>query len=180
MTYFSKFPLTTYELNDESTAIVDILRRVKFISEYKPYSDLFTSYTILDGDTPQSLALEYYDSVFYHWVILLFNEIHDLYNEWPLEQLNLTKKCQEMYGPSVMYMTRHYERNGNVVGHVKDFTQYNVWTVPVNPGPSDPSVYPVSFLDYETKLNDDKRKISIMRPELLKEFVDQFESAVNE
>ena len=56
MSYFSKFPKFEYTQNGKTGITTDILRRSSFISEYTNYVDLYSSYTILEGETPQSLA----------------------------------------------------------------------------------------------------------------------------
>jgi Base plate wedge protein 53 len=178
MTYFSKFPLTSYELNLKATIVTDILRRTAFISEYKPYTDLYTSYTIRDGESAQTIGKRIYGSSFYHWVVLIFNEIHDPTFDWPLDQLSLELMAIDKYGPAV-YMTRHFEKDGHVIGEVKEFVAGTTWISPTNPGPLDLSIIPISFYDHEQKLNDEKRNIKLMRPELLSEFVKQHESAIN-
>lgn len=175
MSYFSKFPLITYELNNNESVVKDILRRCTFISEYKPYSDLYTQYTIHEGDTPQSLAIKFYKSPYYHWVILMFNEIHNVYFDWPLDQFTLEEMCRKRYGVSNMYKTKHYEVDGIVVGEVKEFSEDVEWVEPVFTG----LATAVSFYDYEIQLNEAKRNIAILRPELLASFVNQFESSIN-
>lgn len=175
MSYFEKFPLMTYELLGKESIVRDILRRCSFISEYKPYTDLFTAYTIVDGDTPQSLAIKFYDSPYLHWVILITNEIHNPYFDWPLNILDLEKFCKEKYGAVTMYMTKHWEINNIVVGEVKVFNSNVAWIPPTFTG----SATAVSFYDYEQKLNDAKRQLTILRPELLGDFVKQFGDAVN-
>jgi hypothetical protein len=179
MPYFTQFPQTVYEFNGKTSYVRDIFLRTTFISEYKPYTDLFSSYTILDGETPQNIANKLYGSVNYHWVVLLFNEIHNPYYDWPLDQLTLETYCRNVYGDTTMYMTRHYEKGGLVIGEIKEFVTGITWVPVDNPGPLDPLVYPVSFIEHETRLNDDKRKIQLLRPELLGEFVRQHEEAIN-
>jgi hypothetical protein len=174
MSYFENFPLTSYELGGTDYLARNILLRSIFISEYRPYTDLFTPHTILDGETPQSLAKSIYGSQFYHWVILVTNEIHNPYFDWPLEQLDLERVCEQKYG-TAMYVTRHYEHNGLVVGEVKVFKDAASWVPPTFSGLAEA----VSFYDYEQELNDQKRYITILRPELLGEFVKQFGDSLN-
>ena len=141
MTYFSKFPLMAYEFNSKMSVVKDILRRATFASEYKPFTDLYSPYTILEGETPQSVAVTFYGSPSYHWVVLIFNEIHNQYFDWPLDQLSMDKLCTEKYGDSV-FMTKHYELDGIVVGEVKDFSSDVVW---VPPEPVGLLSVPISF-----------------------------------
>lgn len=180
MSYFEKLPLTQFEFNDNNYIVRDILRRSAFISEYKPLTDLYTSYTIGDGESPSSVALKFYGSPTLHWIILIFNEIHNQLGGWPLDTVNLEKTVKEKYGEVAMFQTRHYEKDGFIVGFTKEFSPDVTWVPPENPGVEDPNIYPVSFLEYESRLNEEKRKITILRPELVREFITQFESSINE
>jgi hypothetical protein len=175
MSYFSKFPLVAYNIAGKESIVKDILRRVVFLSEHKTYTDMYEPYTIIDGETPQSVAAAKYGSSFYHWVILLFNEIHNPYFDWPLDIVNLEKLCADTYGESTMYMVRHYELNDIIVGQISEFNKDVTWIPPavVN------NAVPVSFYEYEQGLNDSKRSIKLLRPELLGEFVKQFEASLN-
>ena len=174
MSYFEKFPLMLYEVSGKEYVVRDILRRSAFISEYRPYTDLFEKYTISDGETPQSLALTTYGSASFHWVVLVSNELHNPYFDWPTDQLDLEKMTQQKYG-AAMYMTRHWEKNGLVVGEVKVFKDAQSWVPPTFSG----LATAVSFYDHEQSLNDAKREISILRPELLGDFVIQFEESIS-
>lgn len=180
MAYFSSFPNTVFEINGKDYIVKDIFRRCMFISEYKPYSDLYTTYTVKDGETPQMIANELYDSAGHDWVLLMFNEIHNPYFDWPMGQQNLENFVKDKYGENVMYMTKHYTQNGLIVGEVKEWVDGSTtWTPPTNPGPGNPNIYPVSFMEYETELNDARRIIHILRPELLSDFISQFDKAIN-
>lgn len=184
MSFFKKYPLITYELNANRFVVRDILRRSYFMSESKPYSNLFNEYNVPDGATPQSVAQEVYGSPYYHWVILMFNEINNPYFDWPIQQINLDRYCQEKYGihtdgELIMFKTRHYEIDNIIVGFINQGT----WQVPPTPlgldGNPDQLAYPVTFYEYENEINDEKRKIKMLKPELLGVFVRQFEETIN-
>lgn len=174
MSYFQYFPSITYELDGKTYVIKDIFRQATFISEYKPVSDLYENYTILDGETPHMLAERFYGSGDYFWVILIFNNIQNLYIEWPLGTYELEQYCKQKYGDHWQSI-KHFEIGDIIVGEYKEF--HENWVPPSTPVGS--LIYPVSFYDYETRLNEEKRKIQILRPELLSEFVSQFKVAIN-
>ena len=176
MSYFTQFPSITYEMDNKTYVIKDIFRQAAFISEYKPLSDLYESYTIVDGETPHMLSERFYGSGDYYWVILKFNNIHSMYIDWPLSTYGLEQYCKQKYGV-YWQSVRHYEKDGIVVGEYKDF--HPNWVPPANPEPSNGLLYPVTFYDYESEINDQKRVINILRPELLSEFVSQFKETIN-
>lgn len=174
MTYFAKLPYTKYEFNGDSFYVKDILTRNKFKTEFASLSDLCYDYKIADGDTLQSIALDVYGSASLHWVILLFNEIHDIPFEFPLSILELNDYCEIKYG-SAMHLVKHWAVNENIVGEIKEFTDASSWISPINPQPENSfDCIPVSFFEYETKINEAKRNIKILKPELLSEFIKQF------
>jgi hypothetical protein len=180
MTYFANFPYTTFEFNGIDSVVKNVLERARFITEYAPYTDLFQVYEISNGETVQSIANDYYGSATYHWVIMIFNEIHDLENEWPRDNYQLDIYCTNKYGSAKDSVMSWIDPNGNVVGEVKTFVLGQIWTPPANPGTLGNTYYlPMTFVEYEEKLNEAKRIIKIMRPELLGDFVKQFHDKLN-
>ena len=41
-------------------------------------------YYVKDGETPESISYDFYDTVEFYWTILLVNEIIDPYHDWAL------------------------------------------------------------------------------------------------
>jgi hypothetical protein len=178
MSYFAKLPNTLYEFNGDRFYVKDILTRNKFSSEYNTLKDLSTTYYVVDGDTLQSIALNVYGSASLHWVILLFNEIHDFRYEFPLSVIELNEYCDRKYG-NALYLVKHWVYNGNIVGEIKEFIDSESWIPPENPQPDNNNCIPVSFFEYESSLNEAKRNIKLLRPELLPDFIKQFSLLYN-
>jgi hypothetical protein len=76
--YFSKFPLIKYQ----EIFVTDITRRTNFIEQNLSDPYVFLPYTVKDGEKPEDIALLYYGSVDYTWLVLLSNNINDPYSEW--------------------------------------------------------------------------------------------------
>jgi hypothetical protein len=180
MTYFANFPYTTFEFSGNQAVVKDILRRARFLSEYRPYSDLFETYEINDSETPQTIAYDYYSSASYHWVIMIFNEIHDLTEEWPRNNYELDTYCEKKYGADKNSIMAWVDPNGNICGEVKKYSKGVAWIAPSNPGaPGNIYYTPLTFTNHEENENEKKRLIKIMRPELLSEFLKQFNDKIN-
>ena len=173
--YFNKFPNTSYEFNRQTSVVKDIFRRSAFVSEYRPYSDLFEGYLIKDGETPEFLSMKFYGDSSYHWLLMVFNEIHNIHSDWPMNQLSLEQYCQAKYG-EYAFAISHYEIDGQIVGEVKTFS--DPWVPPPNPYPGNIMCIPMTFFDAENTKNDAKRNIKILRPELIREFSVQFERSI--
>ena len=178
MSYFSNLPFTAYEFNGAVDAAKDITVRSKFFTEYKNYVDLYSLYEISDGETVESLAYDYYKSSEFHWVIMLYNELHNSEFEWPLGVNQLYTYCQDKYGEYVNSIKHWVNQDGLISGEIKEFSA--PWAPPDNPGVEGNLEYiPVTFYEYEEKLNDEKRIIKLLRIELLSEFVTQFKDSLN-
>lgn len=179
MSYFSYFPNFIYELDGKSFTVKDILRRSTFISEYKPYSDLYEEYVLNDSETLHSLAEAYYGSVYYYWVITLFNEIHDVNFEFPMSTSILENYIEELYSTD-KYKIKYYVDSWTnlIAGEIKEYVPGFIESA--NPGEVNNERYtPVTFFDHEVKLNDEKRYIKLLRKELLSDFITQLRRSLS-
>ena len=175
MSYFSYLPNTTFEFKGQTFVVKNITERSRFITELKPFTGLFFEYTIRDGETAQSIAKKQYGSASLYWVILIFNEIHNLYQEWPLDQATFENYLAAKYG-SALDSVYYWKLDDNIVGEFKEFQSSETLISPAHPAVL--TCVPYTFTDYETELNDAKRTIKIMLPELLADFVQQFSKSL--
>lgn len=181
MSYFSKFPLVYYSVGDKTELVTDILRRNSFVSYIKNTIGVYSEYDIVDGDRPEDVSFKLYGVSTFHWLILLFNEIHDPYFEWPLSQNELLKYCENVYKQN-LYSVHHYEKNGYIIGEYKEYDKENeslVWLPPTNPGPQDISIIPISMFELEDRDNERKRKIKYIDSRFIPEILTQFEKSIN-
>lgn len=99
MGYFDFLPKVGYKLEDgNSTAVKNILTRVRILDSAKETQSTFLDYTIRDGERPETIANRVYGRSDYHWIILMFNEIHDPYFSWPLNDNQLDDQVEKLYG----------------------------------------------------------------------------------
>jgi len=77
MSFFTFFPKLTYDLegNNNEKLVTDLFNRLKVREKIKNELSFYSTYDVIDGDTPESLAYKIYDSAQFHWVILLINNI---------------------------------------------------------------------------------------------------------
>lgn len=160
--YFKEFPQFLYDFkygNETKTSIVrDITRNVRVKKEVLSKIVLFDEYDIIDGETPEIIAEKIYGNPEYHWIIMLANEKYHYVCDFPLDEYSLDRHIQHIYGET-RYDTRHYiDDRGFVVN--SDY----------------PGAVGVSNDEYERSLNEMKRRIKIIPPQLisviLKEFKD--------
>ena len=111
-------------------------------------------HTIIDGETPEYLAHEYYGDAELHWVVLYAQQMTNPYYDWPLRYYDLKKFVAKKYGTA----------NINALHHYEDADKFQV--------DSDAAgALAVTNFIYEETLNDAKRNINLVRPEFVPEIV---------
>ena len=83
------FPKTNYVTYPDGMSkppvtleMLDILRRVRFIDNYGNLR-AYQSYYVKTGETPDIVASKLYGSSNWYWLIMLFNDMTDPFNDWP-------------------------------------------------------------------------------------------------
>ena len=194
--YFRKLPnlnypslLKTRESNTDFVQTKNLFRRVKVREDLFANFMQFDKYKIVGDERPDNVAQKVYDNDDLDWVILLSNNIVDLNNEWPLTQFQLNEFLNDKYTPQELVSIHHYEtlelrdsRNQLILpaGIVVD-ENFNLEYLSGGQVKSTNSlvdgrpVKAVTFYDYENDLNDKKRNINVLKPELLGIFIRDFE-----
>ena len=194
--YFRKLPnlnypslLKTRESNTDFIQTKNLFRRVKVREDLFANFMQFDKYKIVGDERPDNVAQKVYDNDDLDWVVLLSNNIVDLNNEWPLTQFQLNEFLNEKYSPQQLVSIHHYETlelrdNKNQLilpaGIVVD-ENFNLEYLSGGQVKSTNSlidgrpVKAVTFYDYENDLNDKKRNINVLKPDLLGIFIRDFE-----
>ena len=196
--FFSDFPTIGYTLDDNSTqqVVVDIFRRVLFSKEYKDNSSYYEKYYILDGETPEELSFRFYGTTNLHWLILMVNNIIDPRFEWPLSEQNLVKHVEKKYGgkQNIFATNRAKNKKGYQVETFFILTEESTHKEPAkllfeNPDPEGIAIA-VSYKDsniiadfesnYEVEFqkNESYRQISILKPEVVQNIINNYKQLI--
>lgn len=171
MKYFNKFPSILYRFDmgdrQEMRVMKDIVLNIRFLREVINNVALYDTYDIQDGDTPEIIAEKLYGDPGLHWVLMIFNDKFDFYNDFPLSESALTSYIEKKYGAGtafaqhILFDTLHFEdKYGNAVD-----------------GPASETVRIVTNYDYETKLNEGKRRIKVVNRNLIPTILNELETA---
>ena len=79
--YFQHFPVIEYQ----GRKVRDISRRASFARSLANNPFVYYSYTVPEGERAEDIALDYYGSVDYVWLVYMANNIIDPYYEWPMD-----------------------------------------------------------------------------------------------
>ena len=184
MGYFRELPNLRYPsfLPNKTSSldfvdVKNVFRRAKMRDDLQNNFTLFNKYEIPMGARPDTVAEDLYGSAQFDWVVLTVAGIINVRNEWPLNPKDLFDYSFDKYGDA-LNSTRFFETtevkdsSGRLIlpkGKVVDSN----FTIP-KPGTPNATLNPVvgvSNYDYETKINDEKGKIFVLREEYLQEFL---------
>jgi hypothetical protein len=150
----------------------------------------FTKYSIIGDERPDNVAYKYYDDPTFDWMVLLSNNITNVYNEWPLTQQAFDAFLLEKYGTyDKMNEVHHYETEEvlNSIGlrilekglrvpsnYSVSFFDSGLGTEVIKTGITNP----VTNLDYEIKKEEAKRNIYLIRDTYVSMIVDDLVNAL--
>lgn len=139
--------------------LTDITRNIRFRKEILANVTAYDEYDIVDGETPEIIAEKVYGNAEYHWIVMLTNDMYDYRADFPLTQLQLERYVSDKYGEDADAVHHYEDENGFVVNSDSE------------------GAVSVSNRQYEDVMNERKRRIKIISPELigiiLKNFKDE-------
>ena len=171
--YFENFPVIPYDSVGNLTYkdVTNLLRRVALRTNVRTNVLLYDTYDVREGETPESIADKLYDDSELHWVIMIVNNITDRYHGWPMNGAQFLQYLNDKY--SDVDGVHHYE----IAQTSGDTTQIiNIGTDNTNY----PSATLITNREYEQAEQDKKRKIRLLDPQYIQQFVDEFKSIMSE
>ena len=167
--YFENFPTIAYDVtgNKIFQTVSDILTRVVARTEVKTRDVLFTKYQIMENETPESVAYDYYGKSEYHWIVLMLNQYYDRYYDWPMTQRNLQAYVINKYSnPDGIHHYEISQKSGNTNTKIKVELA------------DEPSATSVTNYVYESELNEDRKQIKLLDGTYLTSFISEFKLVV--
>ena len=125
---------------------------------------------------PEHLAHKLYGDAELHWIILLINNITDVYRDWPMSYTNFLRFVTDKYdNPDAIHHYIIYQSSG------KD-------TVKINIGLNDKShyealgytVWAVTNSEHEEEIQEKKRKIKLLDDRYIELFRSNFKQLISE
>lgn len=184
MGYFRELPNLRYPsfLSDKVSSldfveVKNIFRKVKLRDDLQSNFTIFNKYEIDEGMRPDTVAEELYGSPEFDWIVLTVAGIRNVRNEWPLNNRDLYNYAEDKYGTSLnsnrfFETTEVKDTDGRLILPKGKVVDQN-FTIP-KPGTPTATINPVvgiSNFEYETRLNNEKRNIFVLREEYIQEFL---------
>jgi len=171
--YFDNFPTIPYdsEITGQFKDVKNLLRRVGIRAKVRANTLLFDTYDVRNGETPESIAFKLYDDAELHWVIMLVNNITDRYHDWPMTEAQFLQFIKDKY--TDVNGVHHYE-----ITQTSGDTSIKIDVCTDNTNYSDASL--ITNYEYEQEQQDAKRKIRLLDPSYIADFVEEFKLLINE
>ena len=181
--YFRNIPDFEYVNRTKDGQFISNYTQVKnFFKKGRIREDLFQDLTVFEkysvkgDDRPDNVAFEIYDDPTLDWVVLTSNNITNVQNEWPLSQKGFEDYILDKYKThEKLNEIHHYESNEvkdtngviifpkgvrvSAAQSVSYFEPLSEESVTVNP-----ISRAVTNFQHEQKVNDDKRRIFLIKP----------------
>jgi hypothetical protein len=193
MSYFRELPNIKYPsfLSDKNSSleyleVKNFFRRVKLREDLQNTLTVFNRYEIPLGSRPDNVAEELYGSASLDWVIITCAGIVNIRDEWPLDSEQIYNYSLNKYGTELNEV-KYYETK-----EIRDSEDHLI----LPKGKKVNSNFTVKYFDnglgiyvtksgtnvrngisnyvHETRLNDDKRFIFVLKNEYLQQFLNDF------
>ena len=171
MSYFNNFSTMLYDpVGDGSAKLcTNIMKRVRVRANMKKEIVMLDKYDIKENETPEIVAERHHGSVYYHWVVMLLNNISDVNHDWVKSTRQLQKYLLTKYTETQLNETHHYEISQTSGDTTTKIEVENA---------TYPSASIITNYEYEVALNEEKRSIDLLRNEYLGYFTEEFSDLV--
>ena len=149
--------------------VTNIMKRVRIRANMKKEVVMLDKYDVKENETPEIVSDKHHGSPYYHWVIMLLNDISDVNHDWVKSTRQLQKYLLSKYTETQLTETHHYEisqTSGDTTTKIEvENSTY-------------PSAAAITNYEYEVALNESKRSIDLLRNDYLGYFTDEFENLI--
>ena len=193
MAYFEELPNISYpsllrgrNKIEDRVVVKNIFKISKLRTDVNQAITAFNYYNIKDGMRPDMVAQELYDNPELDWVVLTSSNITNIRNEWPLNHNDLQEYMLEKYGSEENVAKVHHYETRKIVDEYdrvvipaglevdKDFSfQYLNFSKQVVKVIPSQVVAEITNYQYEVRLNDEKRRIRVLKSEYLSAFISE-------
>ena len=174
--YFRQFEKGYYDLKGDGKEklVVDLMTRVKVREKILDEASLYDKYDVPSGERPEDTSFKHFGSSQYHWIILLTNNITDVYYDWPMSEQSFETFIRDKYAnPDGIHHYEVTQSSGKTTGSGPDDYSHKI---EVNSDAT--GAQSVSNREYEQRLQDEKRSINLLNPSYLTTFIEEFNNLV--
>ena len=193
MAYFEELPniahpslLPNQNKIEDRIIVKNIFKRSKLRTDIDQAITAFNYYYVEQGMRPDMVAKDLYGDSELDWVILTTNNILNVRDQWPLEQNDLYEYMLEKYGSDANIGDIHHHETKKIVDEYNrvvmpaglevnqnfsfQYLNFSKQVIKVIPSQV---VAEITNYQYEAKINDEKRRIRVLKSEYLSAFISE-------
>jgi len=171
--YFINFPTVGHDVKGDGvlTQMTDITRRARVSENSIVYSASYDYYDVGDGERPEDIAYDFYGDSNLHWIVLMVNNIKDVYTDWPMSVTRLESFVKSKYV------------SANDIHHYEIYQDSGDTTVIIELPSDAATVKPagavaITNYEYEEAQVEKKRRIRLIRPEFVPSLKEEFRKSI--
>ena len=173
--YFDAFPVIPYDSKGDLNYkdVTNLLRRVGMRAKLKSNTLLYDTYNVKEGETPEIIAHKLYGDAQLHWIILLINDITDRYHQWPMSGGQFLDYLNDKYSnPDAIHHYETTQTSGDTKVKIEVFNEVDddAYT----------GLTPITNREYEEQQQDQRRKIRLLDPSFIEQFIDEYQKLIGE
>ena len=173
--YFKSFPVIPYDSkgNLQFKDVTNLLRRVGMRTKLKTNTLLYDTYDVKEGETPEIIAHKLYGDTKLHWVVLMVNDITDRYHQWPMSGGQFLDYINDKYSnPDAIHHYETTQTSGDTKVKVEVFNEVDddAYT----------GLTPITNREFEEQEQDKRRKIRLLDPSFVEQFIDEYKKLIGE
>jgi len=178
MSYFTNFDTIYYDIKGvkgkkQFTEMKNILKRVRMKTGFIQNRVYYSDYNVIDGETPESIAYDFYGDSGLHWIVMYAQQVTNPYYDWPMTYHTLSRYITKKYGAEQLSVHHWEDADGNEVNEPDTL---------IGNGTTDVYGYanPITNFKYEERENDKRRSINLVRPDYVTAIRKEFEKLLNQ
>jgi len=171
--YFMHFPKVAYDVKGDgvTTQMTDITRRARISHNSIIYKASYDYYDVLDTQKPEDIAYDYYGDAGLHSIILMVNNINDIYTDWPMSVTRLERYTKSKYDNiDAVHHYEIYQESGDTTVTI-ELPNDAAQTIPVD-------ATAITNAEYEEAEVEKKRRIRLIRPEYVDTIREEFRKSI--
>ena len=173
--YFDSFPVIFYDSSGDLIFkdVTNLLRWVGLRTKVRTNSLLYDTYNVKEGETPEMIAHKLYGDTELHWIILLVNEVTDRYHQWPMTTPQFLDFINDKYdNPDGIHHYETTQTSGDTKVKIEVFNEVDedAYT----------GLTPITNREYEESEQDKRRKIRLVDPSFVEQFIDEYQKLIGE
>ena len=105
MSYFENFQKILYDPvgNNNPKLMTNIMKRVRIRANMKKEVVMLDPYDVQENETPEIVADKHHGSPYYHWVVMILNDISDVNHDWVKSTRQLQKYLTDKYNLPLLF-----------------------------------------------------------------------------